>query len=234
MYRKLIVPDPTDADKLLGDLAEKWEVSKDGLTFTFQIRRGVVFESGKPLTADDAAFSLQRVVKLNKTPGFILTQFGWNADNVEKMITRQKRIRPGTETARRRRRAPSCCTACPPRSAAWSRRPSVLANQTNGDLGNAWLKSHSAGSGQLPPGRLGRQRPDHPRDQSARGGKAAHRTHCHPAYVGEPAAQLLLVQKGDADIARDLNADQLKPIVNARLHASPRPTSSRRCTSAAT
>ena len=41
MYRKLIVPDPADADKLVGDLAEKWEVSKDGLTFTFQIRKGV-------------------------------------------------------------------------------------------------------------------------------------------------------------------------------------------------
>ena len=39
-----------------------------------------------PLTAEDAAFSLQRAVKLNKTPGFILTQFGWNADNVEKLI----------------------------------------------------------------------------------------------------------------------------------------------------
>ena len=87
MYRKLIVPDPADADKLVGDLAEKWEVSKDGLTFTFQIRKGVLFESGKPLTADDAAFSLQRVVKLNKTPGFILTQFGWNADILENMIT---------------------------------------------------------------------------------------------------------------------------------------------------
>ena len=87
IYRKLIVPDPKDTSKLVGDLAEKWEVSKDGLTFDFAIRKGVLFESGKPLTAEDVAFSLQRVVKLNKTPGFILTQFGWNADNVEKMIT---------------------------------------------------------------------------------------------------------------------------------------------------
>ena len=53
MYRKLIVPDPLDADKLVGDLAEKWEVSKDGLTFIFQIRKGVLFESGKPLTVPE-------------------------------------------------------------------------------------------------------------------------------------------------------------------------------------
>ncbi len=54
LYRKLVVPDPANVDRLLGDLAEKWEVSKDGSTFTFQIRKGITFESGKPLTAEDA------------------------------------------------------------------------------------------------------------------------------------------------------------------------------------
>ena len=34
MYRKLVVPDPADTNKLVGDLAETWEVSKDGLNFT--------------------------------------------------------------------------------------------------------------------------------------------------------------------------------------------------------
>src|SRR6476661_7538309 len=33
-YRRLIRPDVNDATKIEGDLAEKWEVSKDGLTFT--------------------------------------------------------------------------------------------------------------------------------------------------------------------------------------------------------
>ena len=75
-YRRLIRPNLEDTTKIDGDLAEKWEVSKDGLTFTFHMRRDALFESGKPVTAHDAAFSLQRVVKLNKTPGFIVTQFG--------------------------------------------------------------------------------------------------------------------------------------------------------------
>ena len=86
IYRKLIVPDPADANRLVGDLAEFWQVSKDGLAFTFQTPPWREFDSGNELTAEDAAFSLQRVVKLNKTPGFILTQFGWNADNAEKLI----------------------------------------------------------------------------------------------------------------------------------------------------
>ena len=53
-------------------------VSPDGLTFTFKLRKDAKFDSGNPVTANDAAFSLQRVVKLNKTPGFIITQFGFN------------------------------------------------------------------------------------------------------------------------------------------------------------
>jgi peptide/nickel transport system substrate-binding protein len=61
-YRKLVVLDSKDSSKLIGDLAESWEVSRDGLNITVQIRKGVLFESGKPLTAEDAAFSLQRLV----------------------------------------------------------------------------------------------------------------------------------------------------------------------------
>ena len=51
-----------------------------------QAEAGRNFESGKPVTAQDVAFSLQRVVKLNKTPGFIITQFGFTKDNVEELI----------------------------------------------------------------------------------------------------------------------------------------------------
>src|SRR5579875_3870741 len=85
-YRKLVAPDPKDSGKIMGDLAEKWDVSQDGLTFTFHLRKDAVFDSGKPVTAQDVEFSLQRVVMLNKTPGFIITQFGFTKDNVAKLI----------------------------------------------------------------------------------------------------------------------------------------------------
>src|SRR6185437_8655315 len=54
--------------------------------FTFQLTKNAFFPSGKALTAEDAEFTLRRVVALNKTPGFIITQFGFNKDNVEKLI----------------------------------------------------------------------------------------------------------------------------------------------------
>ena len=41
-------------------VAEKWELSQDGLTWTFRIRAGQKFHNGDPVTAHDAKFSLER------------------------------------------------------------------------------------------------------------------------------------------------------------------------------
>lgn len=70
-YDRLIGFDNEDVSKIYGVLAESWEVSEDGKTFTFKIRDGVTFASGNELTAEDAAFSLQRVILLDQSPAFI-------------------------------------------------------------------------------------------------------------------------------------------------------------------
>jgi peptide/nickel transport system substrate-binding protein len=43
-------------------LAEKWEISEDGKTYTFHIRANVKFHNGQPLTADDVKYSLDRAL----------------------------------------------------------------------------------------------------------------------------------------------------------------------------
>ncbi len=56
-----------DADgKLQAGLAESWEVSEDGLTYTFELREAK-FSDGTEITAEDAAFSLNRVSKDEKS-----------------------------------------------------------------------------------------------------------------------------------------------------------------------
>ncbi|GLV66041.1 ABC transporter substrate-binding protein [Bacillus mycoides] len=40
------------------ELAEKWDVSSDQLTYTFHLRKDLKFSDGSPLTADDVAFTL--------------------------------------------------------------------------------------------------------------------------------------------------------------------------------
>jgi peptide/nickel transport system substrate-binding protein len=43
-------------------LAESWEVSEDGLTYTFKLRQDITFHNGDPLTAKDVAFTYNRAL----------------------------------------------------------------------------------------------------------------------------------------------------------------------------
>ena len=43
-----------------GDLAETWYVSQDGATTTFRLRPGATFHNGRPVTANDVKWSLER------------------------------------------------------------------------------------------------------------------------------------------------------------------------------
>ncbi|MEJ2610251.1 MAG: peptide-binding protein [Candidatus Thiodiazotropha sp.] len=45
-----------------GLLAKTWQVSKDGLTFVFKLREGLQFSDGKPLTAEDIAFTFRFIM----------------------------------------------------------------------------------------------------------------------------------------------------------------------------
>jgi oligopeptide transport system substrate-binding protein len=53
--------------KIVPDLAENWTVSPDGLVYTFKIRQGAQFHNGKPVTANDFKYSLDRTAKLGQT-----------------------------------------------------------------------------------------------------------------------------------------------------------------------
>ena len=52
---------------VVGDLAESWEISDDGLVFTFHLRKGVTWHDGHPFTADDVLYTYQVTVD-PKTP----------------------------------------------------------------------------------------------------------------------------------------------------------------------
>ncbi|MEW9917999.1 ABC transporter substrate-binding protein [Marimonas sp. MJW-29] len=43
-------------------LAESWEISDDGLTYTFKLRTGVTFHDGTTMDAEDVKFSLDRII----------------------------------------------------------------------------------------------------------------------------------------------------------------------------
>ncbi len=47
---------------LTGDLAESWEVSPDGLTITFHLRKDVKWQDGVPFTAEDVIFGYKTII----------------------------------------------------------------------------------------------------------------------------------------------------------------------------
>lgn len=47
--------------ELIPDLATSWEISDDGLVYTFKIRQGVKFHNGREMTVNDVKFSLDRL-----------------------------------------------------------------------------------------------------------------------------------------------------------------------------
>jgi peptide/nickel transport system substrate-binding protein/oligopeptide transport system substrate-binding protein len=49
-------------------LAERWETSTDGLTYTFHLRRGVTFHDGTPFTARSVVRSFQRTLSVGQNP----------------------------------------------------------------------------------------------------------------------------------------------------------------------
>ena len=64
MYDTLLRYNPLDGGKtVIPDLAYKWEISSDGLTYTFHLRDGVTFHDGAPLTAVRPDFCSLRHVR---------------------------------------------------------------------------------------------------------------------------------------------------------------------------
>jgi peptide/nickel transport system substrate-binding protein len=58
------------SQKTTAALAKAWTVSADGLRYTLQLRKGLRFSDGHPLTADDVIFTLQALLdERTKAPG---------------------------------------------------------------------------------------------------------------------------------------------------------------------
>jgi len=70
-----LVTFPDESTQVVPGLAESWAISKDGLKYTFKLRKGVSFHDGTPLNAEAVKFSIERQIipehpfnKLGKYP----------------------------------------------------------------------------------------------------------------------------------------------------------------------
>lgn len=208
LYQRLVQADVQNPQRLKPDLALSWQVGKDKRSLIFKLNPKARFASGNALTADDVVFSLARVVKLNQEPSFILSQLGWTAQNVDSLI---RRVDSQTVQLSWTLDASADFVlrllSAPVASIVDSKE--ALAHQQDNDLGHQWLGSHSAGSG---PFRIRSYVPHEAvvldaNPSSPRG--APKLKSIVIKNVPDAAARRLLLEQGDADIARNLGADQL-------------------------
>ncbi len=226
LYDRIMMYEAENLTELVGGAVESWEITEDGRTITFTMRPGMTFHSGNPVRAEDAVYSLRRVVKLDKTPAFIVTQFGWNAENVDELVrvvgddqfavTILEDFSPGL-----------VLNALSATIGSVVDEQLVEQNAVDGDMGYAWFKDKSAGSGafQLVTWNANEtvvleRNPDY-----RHGSPAMQRVILR--HVPEPAAQRLLLEQGDIDIARTLTPDQVAGVAenaDLRVESFPKAT----------
>ena len=69
LYDTLVFP--TTEGGVDPNVAERWETSADGLTWTFHLKKGVKFHNGSELTASDVAFSLNRMLEIGEGLAYV-------------------------------------------------------------------------------------------------------------------------------------------------------------------
>jgi len=206
-YETLVKFEGADLATIKPSLATSWEPKDAGATWdiTFKLKNGVKFASGNPLTADDVVYSLQRVIKLNKAPAFLFTDIaGLKAENIK-----------ATD--------PITVVVSLPKTASPQGFLSILTftvggivdskevktHDTAGDSGSGWLLDHSAGSGPYGIDHwtknsevLLKANPNYGGTKPALGGVLV-------KHVPESTNQQFALEKGDADVARNLSPQQV-------------------------
>ena len=211
LYQRLLQSDPENPVDLRPTLASSWKAGADNRSLTFTLRDGARFASGNPVRPEDVMFSLSRVVKLNLEPSFILTQLGWNAKNIDSQLTKvsdnQVTIHWTADVS------PSfvlSLLSAPVASVVDEKLAD--SHQTAGDFGHQWLNTHSAGSG---PYQIRRYIPHEVLLMTANPDSPAGPPELKNVLiknVPEVATRVLLVEQGDADIARNLGSDQFSAL----------------------
>jgi peptide/nickel transport system substrate-binding protein len=220
-YDMLVRLDLNDTTNVVGGVAESWTVSDDGLTYTFKLKPGLTFASGNPITAEDVAWSFERAVKLNKSPAFILQQFGLNGDNVGE---KAKAADPSTFVFTvDQPYAPSFVLNCLTATVAAVVDSKLVKEHVapvtpsddykyDNDFGNEWLKTNYAGSGpyKLREWRANEvvvlERNDNYYGEKAKLARVIYR------HVKESATQRLMLETGDIDVARNLEPGDLAAV----------------------
>ena len=75
-----------DDHSIQPDLAERWEVDESGTIYTFTLREGIIFHDGRPITAEDFKYSIERATSLEVHSGTVPLYLGDIVGVDEKLV----------------------------------------------------------------------------------------------------------------------------------------------------
>ena len=180
-------------------LAESWDVSDDGLTYTFHLVDNAKFHNGDPVDAEAVRWSFARTLTLGKGPAWMLNAF-LQAENISApdahtvVFNLDRPFAPFTSFL------PWWFVMNPNQ---------VMANEVEGDMGQKWLIDNEAGSG---PYKL--RRVEHgtlyelERVQDYWKGHQGELGGIIYKLIRESAAQRAALIKGEADLVTGLSPDE--------------------------
>jgi peptide/nickel transport system substrate-binding protein len=215
LYQRLVQPDPDNPTVLQPTLAASWKAGSSPRSLVFELRAGAAFASGRPLRPEDVIFSLSRAVKLNRPPVFILNELGWTGDNIDRCLLKVDARHVQVSWPARVGPAFALSILTAP-VASIVDEAEVASHELHADAGNGWLRFHSAGSG---PFKIRRYIAHEALVLDANPGSPGDAPLLKTVViknVADAGTRRLLVEVGDADIARDLGPDQI-----AALRAKP-------------
>jgi peptide/nickel transport system substrate-binding protein len=135
-YEGLLAYKP-DTSEIVPHLAKAYEMSPDALTYTFHLRDDVKFHDGTPMDAAAIKSSWERRTAVNQGPAYMLSAVAsMETPDASTFVVHLKNpVDPFLDYL-----------ACP-----WSPKAvsptAVAANAADGDLAQAWLTTHDAGTG---------------------------------------------------------------------------------------
>jgi len=179
-----------DPDNVIPGLAESWDISADGLTYTFHLREDVRFHNGNPFDADDVVFTFE-----------MLQANGSYATTFDELIAEVKATGQYTVDLTLNRVDPQFLRRIGTYNGCILDKETVLAAGSDVTTQMEWLASHAIGTG---PFVLGELTTD------------IARLEANPDYWAGPAAldeviiktipeaanRKIMLEKGDIDIAR--------------------------------
>jgi peptide/nickel transport system substrate-binding protein len=125
-----------DTTAIVGNLAARWSVSADRLTYTFKLRRGVTFHDGTKLTAQAVKASFQRRLDVGQAPSYMLAEVAkmTTPDASTFVVKLRKRVAPFESYM----------------ASSWGPKiigPDAIKTHAGSDHGETYLRTHADGTG---------------------------------------------------------------------------------------